>query len=160
MAQATPFSWYDKEQAVAIPGMKADATVDVVDSFAAEADLNPGDVVVRGTAEGTCKPIAAAGDVGENVKPLGIALHTHKDYDGTGKYYKQGDSVPVMSSGDVYVKAGYSIAAGDAAALEVADGTVSFIPSTKTYTTGMTLADMSFITGGSAGDMVSLRVRK
>ena len=39
------FNWYSYGQAVAIEGMKADSTIDVIDSFASEDGVAPGQVL-------------------------------------------------------------------------------------------------------------------
>ena len=122
MAQTKAFQWYQYEQPVGIPGMKADASVDVCDSFCAEVAMNPGNAVIRGTADGQAKPVAVSGDI-SNI--IGVAVHTHKDYEGIGAYYEEGYCVPVMTFGDVYVEVGSSVAAGGQAAIVVgADGPV------------------------------------
>ena len=43
------FNWYSYGQDKAVIGMKADSTVDVIDSFAAEGAINVGKAVERGT---------------------------------------------------------------------------------------------------------------
>ena len=159
MAQTKPFEWYKLEQPVAIPGMKADATADVIDSYCAENELNPGDVVKAGSTDGTCTPVLTMAD-GTDAEALGIAVHTQKDYDGTGAYYKQGDAVPVMSFGDVCVPVGEAVNAGDEAMLKFGATGPSFVPSDKTYTTSFALPGMHFMADGSIGDIVTLRVRK
>lgn len=157
MAQTKPFQWYQFEQPVAIPGMKADATNDVLDSFCAEVALNPGDVVIRGTdPETQIKPAAQASDASN---AIGVAVHTQKDYDGEGAYYKVGDSVPVMTFGDVYVEAGASVTAGAQAGLvDGVGGTLSV--TVASAASAVALGNMTFLTSGVKGDIVSLRVRK
>lgn len=120
MAQTKAFQWYQYEQPLGIPGMKADASVDVCDSFCAEVSMNPGEAVIRGTLDGQAKPVAAAADI-SNV--IGVAVHTHKEYEGIGAYYEEGYCLPVMTFGDVYVAVGNTVTAGGQAALVVgADG--------------------------------------
>ena len=57
---AKVFEWYASEDAKGFPGMKADSTTHVIDSLMSEGGINPGDVVIRGTVDGTAK--AAASD--------------------------------------------------------------------------------------------------
>lgn len=159
MAQTKAFEWYKYEQPVAIPGMKADASVDIVDSYCAEAAMNPGNVVKRGRADGLGAPILAAGDLGTAINIVGIAVHTQKDYDGEGAYYQQGDAVPVMSFGDVYVEAGAVVAAGDAAGLEITKDGPAFVKAAD-VSTGVALTGMTFMASGVQGDIVPLRIRK
>ena len=154
MAQVKAFEWYQQGMPVAIPGMKADSTIDVVDSFCAEAALNPGAAVVRGTGDQQVKPVSVAGDV-TNV--IGIAVHTHKDYSGEGAYYEEGYCLPVMTFGDVYVEVGGTVAAGGQVAMTVTDGVAAFVASG----TGATdVAGMTYLASGVKGDIVPVRIRK
>ena len=154
MAQVKAFEWYQQGMPVAIPGMKADSTIDVVDSFCAEAALNPGAAVVRGTGDQQVKPVSVAGEVA-NV--IGIAVHTHKAYSGTGAYYEEGYCLPVMTFGDVYVEVGGTVTAGGAVAMTVTDGVAAFVASGEgaTNVTGMT-----YLASGVKGDIVPVRIRK
>lgn len=159
MAQVKPFKWYQHGAPVAIPGMKADATTDVVDSYAAEEGLNPGDPVVRGTdAE---KQIKVAGST-EGADVIGIAVHTHKAYDGTGAYYEEGYTVPVMSFGDVYVEAGSAVTAGDAVALDKVSDALAYVAKDATGDTTYRsdLPACTFMDSGAKGDIVRVRIRK
>ena len=154
MAQVKAFEWYQQGMPVAIPGMKADSTIDVVDSFCAEAALNPGAAVVRGTGDQQVKPVSVAGDIA-NV--IGIAVHTHKDYSGTGAYYEEGYCLPVMTFGDVYVEVGGAVAAGGQVAMTVTDGVAAFVASG----TGATdVTGMTYLASGVKGDIVPVRIRK
>ena len=154
MAQIKAFEWYQSGAPIAIPGMKADSTIDVVDSFCAEVALNPGAAVVRGTGDQQVKPVSAAGDIA-NV--IGIAVHTHKDYSGAGAYYEEGYCLPVMTFGDVYVEVGGTVTAGGAVAMAVTDGVAAFVASGEgaTNVTGMT-----YLASGVKGDIVPVRIRK
>lgn len=154
MAQVKAFEWYQSGAPIAIPGMKADSTIDVVDSFCAEAALNPGAAVVRGTGDQQVKPVSVAGDIA-NV--IGIAVHTHKDYNGEGAYYEEGYCLPVMTFGDAYVEVGGTVAAGGRVAMTVTDGVAAFVASgtSATDVTGMT-----YLASGVKGDIVPVRIRK
>lgn len=157
MAQVKPFQWYQQGMPPAIPGMKADSTVDVVDSFAAEGNMNPGDLVIRGTDPANqCK---VAGTAGDGAKALGVAIHTHKNYDGTGAYYEDEYNVPVMTFGDVYVAAGDdSIVAGGQAYVSISGGAGSFVSGGDG---AESLTGMTYMTDAdAAGDVVVLRIRK
>ena len=154
MAQVKAFEWYQQNMPIAIPGMKADSTVDVVDSFCAEAALNPGVAVVRGTGDQQVKPVSVAGDI---TKVIGIAVHTHKDYSGDGAYYEEGYCLPVMTFGDVYVEVGGTVAAGGQVAMTVTDGVAAFVASG----TGATdVTGMTYLASGVKGDIVPVRIRK
>ena len=154
MAQVQAFQWYQQDMPLAIPGMKADATTDVIDSFAAEVALNPGNAVIRGTNGDQIKPVTAAADIA-NV--IGIAVHTHKAYEGTGAYYEQNYCVPVMTFGDVYVQVAGTVTAGGQVAMTVTDGVAAFVASG----TGATdVTGMTYLAGGVAGDIVPVRIRK
>lgn len=154
MAQVKAFGWYQSGAPIAIPGMKADSTIDVVDSFCAEAALNPGSAVIRGTGDQQVKPVSAAGDI---AKVIGIAVHTHKDYSGTGAYYEEGYCLPVMTFGDVYVEVAGTVTAGGQVAMKVTDGVATFVASGEgaTNVTGMT-----YLSSGVKGDIVPVRIRK
>lgn len=159
MAQIKPFQWYQLGQPVAIPGMKVDSTVDVIDSFAAEVALNPGDAVIRGTEDNQVKPVTTADDVA-NV--IGIAIHTHKAYDGAGAYYEEDYCLPVMTFGDVYVEAAGDVTAGGKVAIGIDDGVVGYYDSGASVGEG-TATDvdgLTYLKNGVAGDIVPLRVRK
>ena len=154
MAQVKAFEWYQQNMPIAIPGMKADSTIDVVDSFCAEAALNPGAAVVRGTGDQQVKPVSVAGDI---TKVIGIAVHTHKDYSGDGAYYEEGYCLPVMTFGDVYVEVGGTVAAGGQVAMTVTDGVAAFVASG----TGATdVTGMTYLASGVKGDIVPVRIRK
>lgn len=154
MAQVKAFGWYQSGAPIAIPGMKADSTIDVVDSFCAEAALNPGSAVIRGTGDQQVKPVSVAGDIA-NV--IGIAVHTHKDYSGEGAYYEEGYCLPVMTFGDVYVEVAGTVTAGGQVAMKVTDGVATFVASGEgaTNVTGMT-----YLSSGVKGDIVPVRIRK
>ena len=154
MAQVKAFEWYQQGMPVAIPGMKADSTIDVVDSFCAEAALNPGAAVVRGTGDQQVKPVSAVGDL-TNV--IGIAVHTHKDYSGEGAYYEEGYCLPVMTFGDVYVEVGGTVTAGGQVAMTVTDGVAAFVASGEGATN---VAGMTYLASGVKGDIVPFRIRK
>ena len=154
MAQVKAFEWYQSGAPIAIPGMKADSTIDVVDSFCAEVALNPGAAVVRGTGNQQVKPVSAAGDIA-NV--IGIAVHTHKDYSGTGAYYEEGYCLPVMTFGDVYVEAGGTVAAGGQVAMTVTNSKAAFVASGGSATN---VAGMTYLASGVNGDIVPVRIRK
>lgn len=150
MAQNKLFTWYANEDRPGIAGMKADTTVDVVDSYAAESAIQPGDAVLRGTTEGTVKSVTAATD-GPNV--IGIALHKH--YDPEIGCYPTGTAVDVMTSGDVLVTAGGDVQPGDKADIAVADGVVTFVKTAGTNT----LPGITFLDSASSGDVVRIRIR-
>lgn len=158
MAQITPFTWYKQESAPAFAGMKGDISFDVCDSFASEGGVNPGEAVIRGTdAAFQCK---AASTTGDGAKVIGIAVHVHREpATGSNKYYEAGYCLPVMSFGDVYVKAGGDVTAGDAVAVVLATGV--FVKNPSTTTAGTEKIDgMTFIDSGASGDLVRIRVRK
>ena len=159
MAQVKPFEWYQLGAPVAIPGMKADSTLDVVDSFTAETALNPGDAVIRGTADGQIKPVAVAADIS---KVIGIAVHTHKNYEGSGAYYEEDYCVPVMTFGDVYVEVAGTVTAGGVVAMGVTDDGAGFYAHGATVGEGTAtdVTGMTYLASGVAGDIVPVRIRK
>lgn len=116
------FQWYLYDQAKGLPGMKADAVNDDIFSFGAEVAMDPGVPVIRGTnPDAQVKPASNAGD---GAKVVGVSVHTHKAYDGNGKYYEDGYAVPVMFKGDVFVEVGADVAAGDSAGIVLGDEAV------------------------------------
>lgn len=152
------FDFYAENQAKGFPGMKANTTVDTVDSFASEGGVNPGEPVVRGTdPEKQVKTAAST----EGAKVIGIAVHTHKEPNEGGKYYEEGYSVPVMTSGDVYVEAGSDVTAGDEAAIDVVSGNLAFVAKDATGDTTYrsALPNVTFMENGSEGDIVRVRIR-
>lgn len=145
MAQMKPFEWGAAGNAPGYAGMKADVTADVIDSFACEGGCNPGDLVMRGTdAERQAKKAENGG------KPLGVVVHIHKEPE-NGAYYPEGYALPIMTSGDIWVTAGGTVAAGDPVAYDAAKG---YTKGTETAASGN-----MFLTGGAEGDVVKIRVR-
>lgn len=157
------FNFYENQEK-GYPGMKANSTVDTVDSFASEGGVNPGEAVIRGTdPETQVKAVAAAADI---AKIIGIAVHTHKDPNETGKYYEEGYSVPVMTFGDVYVEAGGDVTAGGGVAILVDGDGPHFVAVGATATvdgetvTATTVTGMTYLESGGEGDIVAVRIRK
>lgn len=85
-----------------------------------------GKVVVRGAADGTCKPIATTGD-----SILGFAVRHPIQASATvpgatpSVSYKQYDSVPILEIGRIYVTAGGNVTAGNSVYVTAADGTLT-----------------------------------
>ena len=149
------FNFYALEQDKGYPGMKADVTVDVVDSFASEGGIDPGEAVIRGTdPQKQVKAVASADDV---AKVIGIAVHTHKDPVEGGKYYEEGYCLSVMTFGDIYVQAGGDVTAGDAVALAFTDGEAKFVAAGDGATA---ITGMTYLESGAEGDIVAVRIRK
>lgn len=156
MAQVKPFDWYQYDQPKGIPGGKADATNDDIFSFAAEGGVNPGEAVIRGTNPDS--QVVAAGTAGDGAKVIGVAVHTNKMYSGTGDYYEDGYSVPVMFKGDVFVEAGASVTAGAAAGILIDGSDVSWVPASTA--SAETVTGATFLEDGAEGDIVTLRLMK
>ena len=136
MAQVKPFQWYQMDMPIGIPGMKADSTTDVIDSYAAESGLNPGMPVVLGSSEDTVK---ALDDNSAYASVIGVSVHTHKEYSGTGAYYEAGYTLPVMTFGDVLVEVKDTVSEGGQAAFYVGDAdTTGFYPHGASVVTGKT----------------------
>ena len=153
MAQESIFNWYGGN-AVAIHGMKADSTLDTVDSYAAEGNVNAGDPVILGTnpAEQVKTATAAQG-----ATVIGIALFQHVGPE-QGATYPSGKAVSVMTSGDVYVKAGVDVTAGAAVGLGTVSSALAYVLSTTADAT--TVPNATYLDSGSAGDLVRIRIRK
>lgn len=150
MAQERLFNWYGTDDAPAFSGMKANTSVDVCDSFTAEIGVNPGDAVIRGTKDGLCKPLTSNTDA---AKVIGVAVHVHRE-PRDGAYYEQGYCLPVMSFGDIYVRAGGEVHAGEPVAIAVDDKGISYTAATadaaeagaRTYTVTTNFAENDTVT--------------
>lgn len=105
------FQWYTRDLDKGFPGMVVDATNKIIDSYAVEEEtgLEPGDAVIQGTDENQIKKYTGSGTV------IGVVMHHHKE--SSERYYPQNYTVPVVTSGDIYVKVGEAVTAGDAACL-------------------------------------------
>lgn len=148
------FNFYENQEK-GYPGMKANVTVDVVDSFASEGGVNPGEAVFRGTdPEKQVKAVAASADLS---KVIGIAVHTHKDPNENGKYYEEGYSVPVMTFGDVYVEVADDVVAGAPVAIAIGTDGPTFVSAGESATT---ISGMTYLGSGAEGDIVAVRIRK
>jgi hypothetical protein len=147
--------WYTRDLDKGLEGQIADSTSNTIDSFAIElvAGAEAGQPVIRGTIEGTVKvPIDDAGAA----KVIGITVHTHKEPQ--TPYYKQYDSVPVKTNGDIYVKVGTAVVAGDAAGILGSAGVYSFCPSTTALS--IAIANATFLDSAAIGGLTRLRIRK
>ena len=144
MAQSVPFTYWSAEQAVGYAGMKADSTVDVIDSYAAEEAIEAGVPVMRGTDPLT---VALADDAD---KVIGISVHTHKINE--TPYYPVGYAVPVCTFGDVWVAVAADVTAGDGVYIDEATGEF-------TDSTGDAVAGMTYLTSAAAGELAVVRVR-
>ena len=142
MAQMKPFTWYECDTAPAVPGMIATSSLNVIDSFTAEEEIEAGKAVERGTNPAEQVKLCTAAE-----KTLGIAVHIHAE---PGEAYAKDKRVAVMTFGDIAVTAGGDVAAGKAAEMNASG---KFVASTKA--TGLT-----FMTSGAADDVVIVRVRK
>lgn len=152
MAQTKPFEWYSQDMPRGFAGMKANTSVDVVDTFTAASGIEPGDVVIRDTTD--AMQVKAASAAGDGANAVGIALHIHKEP--SSPYYEAGTAVSVMSFGDVYVKAGGDVVAGTAAAVKYdADAGISFVATAG----GDAVTGVTFMESGAEGEIVRVRVR-
>ena len=138
------FNWYSYGQPIGVAGMKADSTVDVIDSFAAEGAIKAGAVVERGTdpAKQVKASVTAA-----NV--IGVAIFENKVEE--TPLYPDKYAVPVMTFGDVYVEVADAVTAGTAVKLSTA-GAIG--------ATGTAIAGMTFMTSAEAGGLAVVRLRK
>ena len=139
------FNWYSYGQDKAVVGMKADSTVDVIDSFVAEGAIPAGAVVERGTdpAKQVKASVTAA-----NV--IGVAIFENKVEE--TPLYPDKYAVPVMTFGDVYVQVGAAVTAGTPAYI---DASGNFTDSTGTAVAGMT-----YMTSAEAEGLAVVRIRK
>lgn len=141
-------NWYGYEDAKGFPGMKATSVVDTVESFAAEGALVPGTFVTRGTdKENQVKSISGASDI-----PVGVVAHTHHE---PGYVYDDGSTVPVMVSGEIYVKVDGNVSAGEHAYID-ATGKIGG----STLPSGTEVQNVRFMESGTEGEIVRLRIVK
>lgn len=153
MAQNKVFSWYG-DDAPAICGMKADATIDAVDSYpAAEGGVNPGEPLMFADEEGKTVKTAGASDAS---KMIGIAVHVHREPQ--TPYYEEGYAVPVMTMGDIWVRALGDVKANDSVGIAVDEetGEVGFVAGAD----GNNSFGFNFLDSGEKGDLVRVRIRQ
>lgn len=139
------FNWYSYGQDKAVVGMKADSTVDVIDSFAAEGAIGVGKAVERGTDP--AKQVKAS--VTAN-KVIGISIFENK-VDETPLYPDE-YAVPVCTFGDVWVEVSEAVTAGSAVYLSTAGAWGS--------STGSAVSGMTYLTSAGSGELAIVRIRK
>ena len=130
------FDWYSYGQDKGIAGMKADSTVDVIDSFASEGAIAVGKAVERGTDP--AKQVKASVTAS---KVIGIAIFENKA--DASPLYPDEYAVPVCTFGDVWVEVSESVTAG-------AWGS----------STGSAVSGMTYLTSAGSGELAIIRVRK
>lgn len=141
------FNWYSYGQAVAIEGMKADSTIDVIDSFASEDGVAPGQVVERGTdPDKQVKASVTAANV------IGIAIFENKAEE--TPLYPEGYAVPVCTFGDVWVRVIDDVVAGAGVYIDT-DGKFT----NDDDADGTAVAGMTYMTSAGAGELAVVRVR-
>ena len=149
------FNWYSYGQDKAVIGMKADSTVDVIDSFACEgSDIYAGQAVERGTDP--AKQVVASVDAS---KVIGIAIFENKAQfawvsPGTPIEYPEGYAVPVCTFGDVWVEVIDDVVAGAGVYLDTDGKWTNEDDADGTAVTGMT-----YMTNAGAGELAVVRVR-
>ena len=161
MAQTKPMKWYGGN-APGVPGMRSNATVETVRSFAAEGGVEAGVPVVRGKApDKQVKAAAASGGTApdKQVKaaaasdvPVGVTVWDPAGDEEGDAYYPDGYAVPVMTEGDIWVTAGGNVAAGDAVAYNTSAG--GFTKGTESTASGN-----MFLTAGAKGDIVEIHIQ-
>lgn len=139
------FDWYSYGQDKAVVGMKADSTVDVIDSFASEGAIAVGKAVERGTDPATqVKASVTAANV------IGIAIFEQKV--DASPLYPDEYAVPVMTFGDVWVEVSEAVTAGASVYLSTAGAWGS--------STGSAVSGMTYLTSAGSGEKAIIRVRK
>ena len=139
------FNYFSYGQDVAVIGMKADSTVDVIDSFAGEGAIAVGKAVERGTDP--AKQVKASVTAS---KVIGISIFEQKA-DET-PLYPDGYAVPVCTFGDVWVEVAETVTAGASVYLSTAGAWGS--------STGSAVTGMTYMTSAGAGELAIVRVRK
>ena len=139
------FDWYSYGQDKGIAGMKADSTVDVIDSFASEGAIAVGKAVERGTDP--AKQVKASVTAS---KVFCIAIFENRA--DASPLYPDDYAVPVCTFGEVGVEVAQAVTAGDAVYLSSAG---AFGSSTGSAVTGMT-----YLTSAGVGELAVVRIRK
>ena len=139
------FDWYSYGQDKGIAGMKADSTVDVIDSYASEGAIAVGKAVELGTDP--AKQVKAS--VTAN-KVIGIAIFEQKV--DASPLYPDEYAVPVCTFGDVWVEVSEAVTAGGAVYLSTAGAWGS--------STGSAVTGMTYLTSAGSGELAIVRVRK
>ena len=139
------FDWYSYGQDKGIAGMKADSTVDVIDSFASEGAIAVGKAVERGTNPATQVKASVTAS-----KVIGIAIFEQKV--DASPLYPDDYAVPVCTFGDVWVEVGEAVTAGSAVYLSTAGAWGS--------STGSAVTGMTYLTSAGSGELAIIRVRK
>lgn len=139
------FNWYSYGQDKGLAGMKADSTVDVIDSFAAEGPIGVGKAVERGTdpAKQVKESVTAA-----NV--IGIAIFENKAE--ASPLYPDEYAVPVCTFGDVWVEVSEAVTAGAPVYLSAAGAWGS--------SKGSAVTGMTYLTSAGVGELAIVRIRK
>ena len=142
------FNYFSYGQDVAVVGMKADSTIDVIDSFASEGGVAPGQVVERGTnPDKQVKASVTAANV------IGIAIFENKA-DET-PLYPDGYAVPVMTFGDAWVEVIDDVVAGAGVYIDT-DGKFT----NEDDADGSAVTGMTYMTSAGANGLAVVRVRK
>lgn len=140
-------NFYGYEDPKGFPGMKATSVVDTCESFTAEGVVMPGKFVARGTdKDNQVKSVSSASDI-----VAGVALHTHKE----PTIYQDGDILPVMVAGEVYVECDTDVVAGDHAYYDAA-GKIG----NQTLASSTEVPNARFMESASQGEIVRLRLTK
>ena len=139
------FNWYSYGQPIGVAGMKADSTVDVIDSFASEGAIAVGKAVERGTDP--AKQVKASVTAS---KVIGIAIFENKA--DASPLYPDEYAVPVCTFGDVWVEVSEAVTAGSAVYLSTAGAWGS--------STGSAVTGMTYLTSAEAGGLAVVRIRK
>ena len=139
------FDWYSYGQDKGLAGMKADSTVDVIDSFASEGAIYAGKAVERGTDP--AKQVKASVTAS---KVIGIAIFEQKV--DASPLYPDEYAVPVCTFGDVWVEVSEAVTAGGAVYLSTAGAWGS--------STGSAVSGMTYLTSAGAGELAIVRIRK
>ena len=142
------FNYFSYGQDVAVVGMKADSTIDVIDSFASEGGVAPGQVVERGTnPDKQVKASVTAANV------IGIAIFENKAEE--TPLYPDGYAVPVCTFGDVWVTVVDDVVAGAGVYINSAGAFTNEDDADGTAVDGMT-----YLTSAGKDGLAVVRVRK
>ena len=107
----------------------------------------PGKFVARGTdKDNQVKSASGASDI-----IVGVAVHTHKE----PTIYQDGDILPVMVAGEVYVECDTDVVAGDHAYYDAA-GKIG----NQTLASSTEVPNARFMESASQGEIVRLRLTK
>lgn len=144
-------AWYDNGEKGMV-GQIADLTFKRVESFPAGGSIKAGSLVKLDTTKSKVVQLNKSADKGAI---LGVALQENKEIYEDGYTYHAGDTVAVLTKGDVYMKVSGSAKYGQV--FTVADGTDTL--TLTAVNAGTEQAVEGLMAVENASDLVAVRVK-